>query len=74
MRRIELGGINVFRVISFDLTGDSLVVNRADNDSTLSPWIYDLSQVDPTPVDVLIPGEAYITRSSVAVSGPVGAP
>jgi len=74
VRRIELGGINVWRTISFDLTGDFLAVNRADNDSTLSAWIYDLSQVDPMPVDVLIPGEAYITRSAVAVSGPVAAP
>ncbi len=74
VRRIELGGINVWRVTSFDLTGDFLVVNRADNETTLSPWIYDLSQVDPVPVDVAIPGEAYITRSPVAVSGPVPAP
>jgi hypothetical protein len=74
VRRIPLGGLNVWRVTSFDLTDDYLVVNRADNDSALSPWVYDLRQVDPVAVDVAIPGEAHITRSPVAVSGPVAAP
>lgn len=74
VRRIELGGINLWRVISFDLTDDFLVVNRASDTSPLTPWIYDLSQVDPTPVDVGIEGEAYITRSPVAVSGSISLP
>lgn len=74
VRRIRLGGINVWRVLSFDLTGDFLVVNRAGDNNPLPPWIYDLSQVGPEPVDVALPGEAYITRSAVGVAGPVSPP
>ena len=62
--------------VSFDLVGNHLVVNRAPADSddpTAVAVIYDLTLVDPQPIEVGLLGEAYITRSPVSISGPVSA-
>ena len=74
IRRIEMGGINRWHVVSFDLTDEHLVVNRATNDDPLPAWIYDLGLVDPRPVELPIAGEAYLTRFPVTVTGIVPAP
>lgn len=74
IRRINLGFPDAWWVASFDMTRDHLVVNRATSELMLEAWVYDLRAVDPEPVALPVSGSAYLTRSRVAISGPVSGP
>lgn len=66
------------RIVSFDLSATHLVVNLVEvdqpDDSPAMAWIYDLTQVDPVPVQLSVRGSAYLTLSPVTVQGPIPAP
>ena len=73
IRRIDLQP-DEWWVVSFDMSNDRLVVNRGSASGLLDAWVYDLGMVNPEPISVGVRGEAYLTRSSVDVNGPVTAP
>jgi hypothetical protein len=66
------------RVVSFDLSATHLVVNlvdaNADDNEPAVAWVYDLSQVNPEPVQLSVSGTAYLTLAPVTVQGPIPAP
>ncbi len=70
IRRIELAAGDEWRVQSFDLTDDVLLVNRWP----LAAWVFDLSLANPAPVTLAVPGTAYVTQSAVDIRGVVAAP
>jgi hypothetical protein len=74
IRRINLGFPDAWWVASFDMTNDYLVVNRETSGSMLQAWVFDLRAVDPEIIALPAPGYAYLTRSTVEISGPVPGP
>ncbi len=76
IRRIDLNlPGDDWRVVSFDLSAQHLVVNGVEQDEELDgARIYNLSMVDPQPLYLSIVGTAYLTRSPVDIEAVVPAP
>ena len=74
IRRIDLGVPDGWRVATFDLNSNYLVVNREATSGMLEAWLFDLRAVAPEAIVLATPGQAYLARSPVDISWPVPGP